>query len=329
MPNYEIWKIRQGVIYNRAAINWMGMMPVLPLDDTPVMASACCWYIEGPGIRMMYDAGQASASIVTRQLSKGRSSTPSGLPEAIGGGPEPIRFALEEQLKVNVDEINYVVPSHMHTGWFQNVDLFPKAQLIVQREEILAIWDPDAPHRMAVSRETLMKVLTRKEPDHLLIIDGDYKIAPGLEIIFTGGHSYGHQALLVQTSKGKAGMLGELGISYAHIYPGDPRIHSKGTDIPLPFGFAKGTHLPLGLLDDPQGEVKAVDRMLALADIVVPADLSSPKMIPEQWWDVPSEEYWRYSQEAYKEYKPGIYPDVLHLLKGRRRSRSAAQGGKQ
>ncbi len=64
MANYEIWKIRSGKGGTDAAVGWMAMMPVLSMAGIkPVDEGAPCWYIEGPGIKMMYDCGQANPNV--------------------------------------------------------------------------------------------------------------------------------------------------------------------------------------------------------------------------------------------------------------------------
>ncbi len=333
MANYEIWKIRNGTGGTDAAVGWMAMMPTLPMAGVKHSEEGqgdigSSWYIEGNGIKMLFDCGQASGNVTNLQFTGGRASPRSGLADWGNGGADELRWTLEEEFKVGIDEINYVVPSHLHSPHSCCVALLPQDQLIVNRQDIVGIWDPEPPHRFGVSREHLLKILCREEPEQLLIIDGDYNLAPGLDIIFTGGHSWGHNCLLVQTKKGKVGMLGALG-GYLNLYPGDPEIYERSTGKPMPFGFAKGTILPQGLVDDPQTQVKGLERIRALADILVPFEQSAPKMIPEQWWDKPSVEYQNYVREAYRKYKPGVYPDVLHLLERRQKAKTARKRRQQ
>ncbi|MBI2957873.1 MAG: MBL fold metallo-hydrolase [Chloroflexi bacterium] len=330
MPNYEIWKIRSGSGNTDAAVPWMCYMPVIPMTGLrPKEDSVYCHFIEGNGLKVMYDCGRAGSAVVNVQYTKGRSSPKSDLEEWGGGGPEELRAVMKDQFGVDPDEVDYLVASHLHTAWTWNVEAFPNAQLIVHRQEILAAWDTQPSHRFGVSREHVMKVLCRKEPDHLLIIDGDHEIAPGLQVVYTAGHTPGHLSMVVQTKKGKAALLGELGFSYAHLYPGDMTILGPGLDKPLELGFAKGSHFAFGHNWDPTGEVKAIERLRGMCDLMVPTcDNGSPKMMPEQWWKTPSLEYQKYVAETYKTYSPGVYPDVRPLLE-RRRKRLARGGKKQ
>ncbi len=320
MPNYEIWKLRSGSGNTDAAVPWMCYMPVIPMTGVrPEQDSVYSHYIEGNGLKVLYDCGRAGAEVVNVQFTKGRTSAQSDLVEWGGGGAEELRTVLKDQLGVDPDEIDHVVVSHLHTSWSWNVEAFPNAQVLVQRKEIQAAWDTQPSHRFGVSREHVMKVLCRTEPDHLLILDGDHTIAPGIDLIHTAGHTPGHMSMIVQTKKGKACLLGELGFSYAHLYPGDQRIIGPGLDKPLDLGFAKGRHFAFGHNWDPAGEVRAVERLRTMCDLMVPTcDNGSPKMIPAQWWDVPSLEYQRYTIDAYRTYHPGVYPDVWSLLEKRR-----------
>ena len=110
---------------------------------------------------------------------------------------------------VKIEDIQTLVVSHLHVDHGWNIDVFPDAQLIVQRDEIIAAIDPTPHLRFVNNRKINMKVVSRKKPKQLRIIDGDKQIADGLSIIKTPGHTLGGQTLIVDTEKGKVALCGQ------------------------------------------------------------------------------------------------------------------------
>jgi len=54
------------------------------------------------------------------------------------------------------------------------------------------------------------------ETDHLVIVDGDYNLAPGIDLLLAPGHTLGLQVVRVNTAKGPA----IVGSDCAHVFRG-------------------------------------------------------------------------------------------------------------
>lgn len=113
---------------------------------------------------------------------------PPGLPE-----PEYGKNAVEQLalLGLQPGNIDILICTHFdtdHTGYHA---LFTNAELIVQRREYEHASSGNA--RFAA---------TRPQWDHpalrYRLIEGDTELLPGLELIATGGHTIGHQSVLVR-----------------------------------------------------------------------------------------------------------------------------------
>jgi glyoxylase-like metal-dependent hydrolase (beta-lactamase superfamily II) len=141
---------------------------------------------------------------------------------------------------VTAEDIDRVVLSHLHfdhaggathlVGDGKLLPTFPRARYLVQRSE----WD-DATSGAPELRNAYPTpwLLPFSECGRLDLIEGDVEILPGLRAIVTGGHTRGHQAIVIESGDETAVYLGDLcpmtthvrtlwGMSY-DVYPLDVR----------------------------------------------------------------------------------------------------------
>lgn len=230
------------------------------------------WYVEGNGIKALVDVGMPDAEIVE---SKWKTKT-------VGGGRTPILSALSEW-NVSPEDINYLILTHLHFDHAWNIDLFPHAQAIVQEIEIKHAIKPLPLQRGYYSRQLNADLISRQQPKNLLIINGNYKVAEGFELIFTPGHTPGSQSAIIDTDKGKVGLCSDTGPTYRHWYPSDPEITDK------PINYLKDSCFPDEIHTEGLKEyLQVMEEFMEKVDIVVPShDKRIPKKIPEQWWAKP------------------------------------------
>lgn len=124
-----------------------------------------------------------------------------GIPDALFGrqeppsGPIPWRRdkTLVSQLAaigVQPDDVRYVAISHTHADHVGNVDLFPKATVLIQKAEYDWAFAPDKKPPFSASH-TVEKLAGEKD----VFGDGSVRIIP------TPGHTPGHESLLVDLPK--------------------------------------------------------------------------------------------------------------------------------
>lgn len=107
--------------------------------------------------------------------------------------------------RIGVDprDVDTVVNTHLHWDHSFNNDLFPNAVFYEQKREVEYAVHPLPCHWIYYESHQLgltppwMKTYSR-----FRIIDGDYNLFPGIDIVALPGHTPGFQGVLVQTSDG-------------------------------------------------------------------------------------------------------------------------------
>jgi glyoxylase-like metal-dependent hydrolase (beta-lactamase superfamily II) len=231
-----------------------------------------CWLVRGDGVNILVDSGMTDIATVRDRLRI----------DGTGGG----HAILTEKLAAEglaPGDIHYVVLTHLHFDHAQNLDLFPDACVVVQRDELFHAVDPTPTQRIYYFRETLTELLGRKRPKQLRLVDGDLDLLPGFKLLKTPGHTPAMHVPIVDTAKGRVALVSDLGDHYRYWFPDDPRATDK------PQRFMAGAFLPSPIRSESERAFTAsMRRVLDQADIVVPAhDFRVPVRIPEQWFACP------------------------------------------
>lgn len=137
-----------------------------------------------------------------------------GLPMSLlFSGMRPASLPFDEQLRardVEPDEVERVVMTHLHVDHTSGMRLLPQARFICTHREwdaaqarLAAINGYAAHHLPPVSRMKLVDLEAEGEPyagfDHVLDMFGDGSV----RLIFTPGHTPGHQSLLLRLETGE------------------------------------------------------------------------------------------------------------------------------
>lgn len=256
---FEIYSLKLGELY-------------IPHNGQFMRDPVYCWLATDGNTNILIDSGMPDIDEVTRTLKiKGK-----------GGGHDSLRKALGE-VGYKPEDIDFVISTHLHFDHGSNLDLFPDACVIVQRDEILHAIDAVPSQRIYYRRDIINEVVNRKRPHHVRYIDGDLKLMEGIQILKVPSHTPGMQVVVVTTEKGKACLVSDLGDHYRYWYPADPRVTKN------PMRFMAGSFLVGNIRSE--GELAwagAMERVLDHADIVIPAhDSRIPKKMPDEWFAVP------------------------------------------
>ena len=231
-----------------------------------------CWLVTDGENHILVDSGMPDIEEVTRTLKV----------TGYGGGHTALTNALAE-CGLAPKDIGYVVPTHLHFDHGSNLDLFPDACIMVQRDEILHAIDAAPTQRIYYRRDIVNEIVNRKRPKAVQYMDGDFELMPGIDVIKLPSHTAGTQIPIVQTKKGNVGLVSDLGDHYWNWFPADPRATKK------PMRFLSDTFLPSPIRVT--GEIdyqRAMQRIFDLSDIIIPAhDSRIPKHMPEDWWAIP------------------------------------------
>jgi N-acyl homoserine lactone hydrolase len=146
--------------------------------DVPLI----CWYIEGSNKRILVDTGGGDPSVA--------------LPNWFPYKREKDE-AIENNLKrlgLSCEDIDIVITTHLHWDHCAGNGLFPNAKIIVQEEELQSARSPFPIWVHSYIKSTV-------EDINYTVISGDKEIAEGVKVIFTPGHTYGMQGVLVEAKK--------------------------------------------------------------------------------------------------------------------------------
>jgi glyoxylase-like metal-dependent hydrolase (beta-lactamase superfamily II) len=137
--------------------------------------------------------------------------------------------------------VDVVIMSHLHfdhAGGLMRTDdggrAFPRARIVAQQAEWeIALSDNS---RIVASYDQLELRLVQ-EWGNDGAVDGDVEVLPGVSVIRTGGHSKGHQAILVQGTNRALAFFGDLGM---RPWSANPRWVTSFDDFPLDSVEIKG-----------------------------------------------------------------------------------------
>lgn len=137
---------------------------------------------------------------------------------------------------LNIEDIDIVINTHLHFDHCGGntrsviaspdehrdeaisnrkiVPSFPNAEYIVQKREWEDAINPNERTRVSYLKENLIPI---QEAGLLKLIDGGTEILPGIKTIVTGGHTAGHQSVLIESNNKRALYLGDLIPTTAHI----------------------------------------------------------------------------------------------------------------
>jgi len=100
------------------------------------------------------------------------------------------------------EEIDLVVLSHLHWDHCLNAALFPNARFIVQRAELRYAAAPLPVHRPMYGQDVPGARPLLPVKGNVEVIEGDRRIADGVTLVLTPGHTPGIQGVAVETSRG-------------------------------------------------------------------------------------------------------------------------------
>lgn len=196
MTEYKIYPIFNGNFH----MDWGNIMAPL-CNGYHGVVPIYCFLIEGPDEFIMVDCGYNKATIP--------------VPFPFGPDDQGPNEDIPAQLAAhgcNIDDIKTVIITHLHHDHTGNMKLFKNAEFVVQEKELLGTTYPVGSQVVGVAFDDWKDLVPR-----FRLIDGDLELRDGIKLILTPGHTEGHQAVSVNTSKGSCIIMGDTCYKYGGI----------------------------------------------------------------------------------------------------------------
>ncbi len=183
------------------------------------------WYIEGADKKILIDAGCSSKDYV--EVIKG------GTEEGFVAGGETFKDVVDvtpfeaglKKFGVTPGEIDVIILTHLHWDHIMGVKKCKKAKVFVQEEEWRGAFNHHAIMEFAYAPRWYYE-----EMRNLEFVRGDAELFPGIEVVFSPGHTPGGQSVVVNTKKGQYVVTGYCGV-YDNFYP--PEAIKKAIGYPV------------------------------------------------------------------------------------------------
>ena len=203
--------------------------------EVPVLA----WYVEGSGRRILVDTGGHDPNEIQLHGPYHRmpAQDPVAALAALGVAPEAI---------------DTIILTHLHWDHASNTHRFPKARVLVQREELRYAAAPLPPHRWAYHVHPPLSA----HWDRYEAIEGDAQVAEGVSVHLTPGHTPGLQGVAVRTAS-RVYYIASDNVPLAEMWNAQPRY-----DAP---------HWPGSIHVDLEAYVRSLKRIEELGDVILPS----------------------------------------------------------
>lgn len=164
-----------------------GVMTYLKNYGKRIWLPMWAFLVQGEGRNILIDTG-LDDFIVPEEFTKQTGLTAKYLDEALA------------EIGLSPDDITMVINTHLHDDHCANNPMFEKAKFFVQARELEFAKNP---HPLDHRFEPAFF-----EDCNFELMDGDQEIVPGINVIFTPGHTPGSQSVLVDTEKGPVVITG-------------------------------------------------------------------------------------------------------------------------
>lgn len=115
---------------------------------------------------------------------------------------------------VTPDDIGFLIHTHVHMDHAGQDYMFPRARILVQREELRNAAAPDIYPVPFYDRLNVARLIDQLWPQ-VEVLDGACEPVPGIRCVPMPGHTPGHQAVYVATASGNTIICGDAAMNVA------------------------------------------------------------------------------------------------------------------
>lgn len=226
-PRYEIYAIRYATLADFAVSSLVAGADRSRKMDIAMMV----WLVRGNGRNILVDSGFYRDQFIKQWRPKDFVK-PSEAIAPLGLKPE---------------DITDVVITHMHWDHADGMDLFPKARIWLQKDELEyyagSAWQSRNTHG-GIDPDDILAAVKLNTQGRVALVNGDaQEILPGITCYLGGKHTYASQYLGVNTAAGIVVLASDNMYLYENL----------------------DKHVPIAQTLDPESNLRAQDRMKQLA----------------------------------------------------------------
>jgi len=168
-----------------------GAMTYLTYHGKTIVRPYVMWFIQAEGKRVLIDTAIEAEDY--RNYHPGFKKLPF---EAVQSFEDALA-----QVGCAAEEIDIVIQTHLHMDHVYNTPKCKNAVIYVQEAELKFALNPHPIFEVLFPRDIIRKL-------NFKILRGDHSILPGIDVMMVPGHTPGCQAVIVETSKGRAVITG-------------------------------------------------------------------------------------------------------------------------
>ncbi|NEI72561.1 MBL fold metallo-hydrolase [Rhizobium lusitanum] len=196
---YEVFAI----LYAKSIRHSKGFFLDEDPHNGPAQINYYIWVIRNDSRIIVVDTGFDAARAVTRSR-------------------DFIRSPMEGLASLGIDaaDVGTVILTHLHYDHAGNIDEFPRAEFVLQDEEMRFATGRSMrfkPLRAPFELTDILSMVTRSHEGRIRFVTGTEEIAPGVTVHHVPGHTKGLQAVTVETSRGRLCLASDAAHFYANI----------------------------------------------------------------------------------------------------------------
>jgi len=195
--NYHVRALKCGECMVRNYITYSDVW-----DETPSKFYLYVWVIEGGEHPIIVDTGP-------KELEEFNKATAEYVPGGVVQAPGERTPELFASAGIDPNDVSHVFLTHMHIDHIGFYDLFPNAQLVVNRRGFLSALPGGVPKDM-------MLALAKRWPESLRLVE-DEEVLPGIRTFHLGCHSECSQGIAIETQKGTVVLAGDVAYTFRNL----------------------------------------------------------------------------------------------------------------
>lgn len=127
---------------------------------------------------------------------------------------------LIKQAGIDPLKVKTLIQTHLHWDHAAGIKHFPNAEIYLQAGEIKGLF-----HLREYEETSFCPAHWIDRLDSFILIEGDYNILPGIDVIRTGGHTDGHQAVRINGERRSILLLGDSPFTYEWLWTLVPDVY--------------------------------------------------------------------------------------------------------